>query len=164
MTVVSTDKDLDARTLTFVSEFDAGVERVWQVWEDARQTERWWGPPMWPATFEQHDFTVGGGSRYRMNGPGEQEVRGWWRFTAIEAPARLEFDDGFGGDENDPLVAMDPAHIVVTIEPHGAGSRMTLATVYTSAEQLDQILAMGVIEGMSAALGQIDGVLAAAPN
>ncbi len=41
MTVVSTHKDAEALTLTFVAEFDAGVERVWQVWQDPRQLERW---------------------------------------------------------------------------------------------------------------------------
>ena len=60
MTVVSSVKNLEALSLTVVAEFDAGVERVWQIWEDPRQLERWWGPPTWPATFEKHDFVRGG--------------------------------------------------------------------------------------------------------
>ena len=36
MTVLSSHKDPDALTLTIVAEFDASVERVWQVWEDPR--------------------------------------------------------------------------------------------------------------------------------
>src|SRR6266545_4697467 len=69
MAVVSSHKDDQALTLTFVAEFDASVERVWQVWQDPRQLERWWGPPTWPATFEQHDFVVGGRSRRRPPPP-----------------------------------------------------------------------------------------------
>ena len=53
MTVISSQKDLDALTLTIVAEFDADAARIWQVWEDPRQLERWWGPPTWPATFER---------------------------------------------------------------------------------------------------------------
>ncbi|MDH2426903.1 SRPBCC domain-containing protein [Sphaerisporangium sp. TRM90804] len=160
MTVITSDKDSQALTLTFVAEFDASADRVWQVWQDARQVERWWGPPTWPATFEEHDFTVGGRSRYRMNGPDGQETRGWWRITAVEAPHRLEFDDGFDGEAADPLVAMDPAHIAVTIEEIGEGTRMTTVASYPTAQQLDTVVSMGVVEGMREALGQIDGVLA----
>lgn len=76
MTVVSVTKDVDALTLTFVAEFAASVERVWQVWEDPRKLERWWGPPTWPATFERHDFVVGGRSRYHMTGPEGEKSRG----------------------------------------------------------------------------------------
>lgn len=45
MTVVRTNMDADALTLRFVAEFDAPVERIWQLWEDPRQLERWWGHP-----------------------------------------------------------------------------------------------------------------------
>ncbi len=84
MTVVSSHKDPQALTLTFVAEFDASVERVWQVWQDPRQLERWWGPPGWPATFERHDFVVGGRSRYYLTGPGGEKSRGWWTMTQGE--------------------------------------------------------------------------------
>jgi uncharacterized protein YndB with AHSA1/START domain len=160
MTVVSSHKDDQALTLTFVAEFDASVERVWQVWQDPRQLERWWGPPTWPATFEQHEFVVGGQSRYYMTGPEGQKSRGWWTITAIEAPHRLEFDDGFAGDDGEPLASIEPTHAVVTIEELGAGARMTTVTRFANTEQLERVLAMGAEEGMSLALGQIDGVLA----
>ena len=51
------------------AEFAASPERVWEVWENPRQLERWWGPPTYPATFTRHDFVVGGESRYFMTGP-----------------------------------------------------------------------------------------------
>jgi uncharacterized protein YndB with AHSA1/START domain len=160
MTVISSHKDTEALTLTFVAEFDAGIERVWQVWEDPRQLERWWGPPTWPATFEQHDFVMGGSSRYFMTGPDGDKAHGWWTITAIDAPHRLEFDDGFSDDDGEPLATMEPTHVVVTIEARGDGSRMTIVTTFTNAKQLEQILAMGMEEGMRLALGQIDSLVA----
>ena len=57
MTVTSLDKDLDNLRLTLVADFDAPIERVWQLWADPRQLERWWGPPGYPATVKQHDLT-----------------------------------------------------------------------------------------------------------
>ena len=76
MTVISSHKNAEALSFTVVAEFDAGVERVWQVWEDPRKLERWWGPPTWPATFESHDFVSGGKASYYMTGPdGEKSPR-----------------------------------------------------------------------------------------
>lgn len=160
MGVVSVDKDEAALTLTFVAEFAADVERVWQVWEDPRKLERWWGPPQWPATFEVHEFVVGGRVRYYMTGPDGSKSRGWWRFTAIEKPQRIEFEDGFADDDGQPvdLAAATPA--VVTFEAIPDGTRMTLLTTFVSAEQLEQMLAMGMEEGMRAAMGQVDGIVA----
>lgn len=160
MTVTSAHKDADALTMTFVAEFDATVERVWQVWEDPRQLERWWGPPTWPATFEQHEFAVGGRSAYHMTGPDGEKVRGWWQVTAIDAPHRLEFDDGFADDDGDPVTTMEPVHGVVTFEAAGNRTRMVTVTTFVNAEQLEKMVAMGMEEGMRLAMGQIDELLA----
>ena len=164
MTVVRSDKDVEALTLTFVAEFDAGVERVWQLWQDPRQLERWWGPPTWPATFEQHDFVVGGRCRYHMTGPDGQKSRGWWTITAIDAPHRLEFDDSFAGEDGEPVTSPKPTHTAVTIEALGAGTRLTTVTAFASTEDLEQILEMGAEEGTRLAMGQIDAVLADVPD
>ena len=51
MTVTAVRKDPDTLTMTLDAEFEAPPERVWQLWADPRQLERWWGPPTYPATF-----------------------------------------------------------------------------------------------------------------
>ncbi|MET1021710.1 MAG: SRPBCC domain-containing protein [Arthrobacter sp.] len=160
MTVISSQKNAEALSFTVVAEFDAGVERVWQLWEDPRQLERWWGPPTWPATFDSHDFVPGGKAGYYMTGPEGEKSRGWWRFTAIEAPRRLEFDDGFADENGDPLPEMGTSHAVMQLEAVGNRTRMTMVSSFDSAEALEKVLAMGMEEGMKEALGQIDALLA----
>ena len=71
MTVIRTTKDPATLTLTVVADFDASPDRVWEVWEDPRKLERWWGPPTYPSTFTRHDFVLGGESRYFMTGQAE---------------------------------------------------------------------------------------------
>ncbi|EMY35883.1 activator of Hsp90 ATPase 1 family protein [Arthrobacter crystallopoietes BAB-32] len=163
MTVIESRKDTQALNLTIVAEFDASVERVWQIWEDPRQLERWWGPPTYPATFETHEFKPGGKASYYMTTPEGDKPRGWWRFTAIEAPHRLEFDDGFADDNGDPVAEMGSAHAVVTLEDVGGRTRMTTVSNFESLEQLQKMLEMGMEEGMKEAMGQIDGILASQP-
>ncbi|HEX9225429.1 MAG TPA: SRPBCC domain-containing protein [Arthrobacter sp.] len=160
MTVISSQKNAETLSFTVVAEFDAGVERVWQVWEDPRQLERWWGPPTWPATFDGHDFVSGGKASYYMTGPEGEKNRGWWQFTAIEAPRRLEFDDGFADDNGDPISAMGTSHAVVRLEAVGSRTRMTIVSTFDSADTLEKVLAMGMEEGMKQALDQIDAILA----
>ena len=160
MPVLSSHTDPDALTLTIIAEFDASIERVWQLWEDPRQLERWWGPPTWPATFEKHDFTVGGQSHYYMTGPDGEKARGWWFITAIVAPRRFEYDDGFSNDDGMPDSSRPTMHGVMTLDDIGGKTRMTTMTEFVSTEQLEQMLAMGLEEGMVDAIGQIDAVLA----
>lgn len=45
--------------------------------------------------------------------------------------------------------------------PHDGGTRMVTVTTFPSLEALEQLLGMGMEEGMRAAMGQIDGILAA---
>src|SRR4029079_11870921 len=64
MTVTAVRKDQQARTMTLDAEFAAPPERVWQLWADPRQLERWWGPPTYPATVDAHDLRSGGRVEY----------------------------------------------------------------------------------------------------
>ena len=66
MPVISVVKDADARTMTITARFDAPIGRVWQVWSDPRQLERWWGPPRYPAKVTEHDLAPGGTVAYAV--------------------------------------------------------------------------------------------------
>src|SRR5262245_411639 len=106
MSVTSVDKDFNSLTLTLVADFDARIERVWQLWADPRRLERWWGPPTYPATVEEHDLTPGGAVAYVMTGPGGERTRGWWRVMAVEPPTSLDFLDGFADKDGKPIADM----------------------------------------------------------
>lgn len=162
MTVISSTKDVDSLTLTIVAELDASPERVWEVWADPRELERWWGPPTFPASFTRHDFVVGGESRYFMTGPSGETPRGWWRMEVIDRPRRLEFANGFAGDDGEPMPGVEPVAALATFAPLGGGTRMTVLTRFVSVEQMETMLHMGMQEGMTLAIGQIDALLSPA--
>ena len=50
----------------------------------------------------------------------------------------------------------------VELEETAAGTRMTVTSHFATAEQMQQLVEMGMVEGMNEAMGQIDEVLAAA--
>ena len=163
MSVTSVVKDPEAKTMTVTAEFDAAVERVWEIWADPRQLERWWGPPTYPATFEEHDLTPGGSVTYFMTGPEGDTPRGWWKVIAVDAPHSLEFEDGFSDDAGNPNPDMPVMTRRVSIEGQADGrARMTIVTTFPSLEAMEQLTAMGMEEGMKAAVSQIDDLLAGA--
>lgn len=159
MSVVSSTQDTEALTLTIVTELAAPPERVWQLWSDPRQLERWWGPPTWPATFEQHDLVVGGTARYFMTGPQGEKAGGWWRFSQVEEPRVLEFEDGFADASGEPDPDMPVTVARVDLDESPTGTRMTIISRFATAEQMEQVVAMGAVEGMTQAMNQIDGLL-----
>jgi uncharacterized protein YndB with AHSA1/START domain len=161
MTVTSVRKDPEALTMTITAELDATVERAWQLWADPRQLERWWGPPTWPATFVDHDLTPGGRVTYFMTGPDGDTAHGWWQMLAVDPPKRLELQDGFAHESGAPNDTMPTMTMVVTLtERDGGGTVMAIETKFPSLQAMEELVSMGMEEGMAAAMGQIAGILA----
>jgi len=159
MPVTAITSDPETLTVDIAAEFDAPLERVWSVFTDPRQLERFWGPPGWPSTFTAFDFTVGGLAQYVMTGPHGETSRGRWEFLRIDAPDSFEVLDGFV-DENGELTGDMPAmRMVFSFSADGARTRFSGVTYFASAESLEQSVAMGMLEGTRTAMAQIDAVL-----
>jgi uncharacterized protein YndB with AHSA1/START domain len=162
MTVTAVRKDQQTLTMTVDAEFDATPERVWQLWADPRQLERWWGPPTYPATFDSHDLRPGGRVEYHMTGPTGDQPRGFWEVIEVDPPRSLSFRDGFANDDGSPNTDLPETIGRVTLTPIGAGrTRMSIKSEFPSAEAMEQILGFGMEEGLTQAIGQIDAILAA---
>lgn len=160
MPITSVTSDTKALTLTVVGDYPVPVERLWEAWSDPRQLERFWGPETWPATFTRHDMKGGGRSEYHMTGPDGTVSRGWWRFLGVEPGRKLELEDGFTGDDGRPNENMPTMRMVFTFEPTPKGSRFTGVTTFPSVEAMEEMVKMGMVDGMRSALGQMDAVLA----
>jgi uncharacterized protein YndB with AHSA1/START domain len=161
MTVTAVDKDLEQLTMCVTTELDVPVTRAWQLWADPRQLERWWGPPTYPATFVDHDLTPGGRCTYFMTGPEGDQPRGWWRILTVDAPNRLELEDGFADEHGDPNDELPVSTMRLDLtERAGGGTTMTIVTRFPSVDDMQRILDMGMEEGITAAINQMEGILA----
>lgn len=161
MTVTAVHKDPATLTMTLTAEFDASPERVWDLWADPRQLERWWGPPVYPATFTTLDFRPGGHAEYHMTGPSGDQPRGYWEIVEVDPPRLLVFIDGFAhadGSRDDSFPRFDGR---VTIEAIDVGrTRMLIENRFPNAEGMERLMGMGMEEGLTEAVGQIDAILA----
>jgi uncharacterized protein YndB with AHSA1/START domain len=161
MTVTAVRKDPATLTMTVDTEFEATPYRVWQLWADPRQLERWWGPPTYPATVTAHDLRTGGRVEYHMTGPEGDQPRGYWEIVEAAAPNRLLFRDGFANADGTPNSDMPMNNVGVTITAiDGGRTRMSIESVFPDAAAMEQMLAMGMEQGLVQALGQIDAILA----
>lgn len=161
MSVTSVDKDLERATLTVIAQFDASMERVWQLWSDPRKLERWWGPPTHPATVQTHDLTPGGTVTYYMTGPDGTISRGWWRITAVDPPKHLEFVDGFADRHGTPVAGAPTTNVQVRLAERAGGTRMEVRSTYASREHMEQIVRVGAVEIFVQSIDQMDALLAA---
>lgn len=160
MTVVSVEKDYEDLSLVLVAEFDAPIERVWQLWSDPRQLERWWGPPSHPAVVDRHELVVGGEVTYLMTGPDGETCPGWWLVTAVDPPRSLGFTDGYGRRGADSQLPV--TEVRARLAERDGGTRMELRFRFASRERMDQLEQLGAFAVFPQSVAQMDAVLAAA--
>lgn len=160
MTVTSVEQDTENLTLRLTADFDAPVERVWELWADPRQLERWWGPPTYPATMQEHSLVPGGEVKYFMTGPEGEKFHGWWRVVAVEPQRSLELEDGFADADGNPNPEMPVTRSRVRLSERDGGTRMVMEATFETLEEMEKLAEMGMVEGIKEAVGQMDALLA----
>jgi uncharacterized protein YndB with AHSA1/START domain len=161
MSVVNVDKDYGDLSVTVIAEFEAPLEKVWELFTDPRLLERWWGPPTHPATFTDHDLSPGGRVFYYMTSPEGEKFHGLWEVETVEAPVGFTAMDYFADGEGNPVKDLPSSQMAIRLEQEAGTTRMILKTTYESSEELDKVVEMGALEGIRQAVGQIDAILAA---
>jgi uncharacterized protein YndB with AHSA1/START domain len=151
--------------MTITAALEAGVDRAWQLWADPRQFERWWGPPGYPTTVIDHDLRAGGRITFFMSGPEGDRHDSTWEVVAADPPRRLELRDADVDADGRPNDGNAMTVMVITFDEQAdGGTAMAIRTHFDSVHGMEQVLAMGVEEGMLLVLAQIDAVLAGTPR
>jgi uncharacterized protein YndB with AHSA1/START domain len=162
MPLTNVSNDAATQTVTLTAEFDAPVERAWQLYADPRQLEQWWNPPGYPLTITDHDLSIGGFVRAQVTTPDGQKVHAYWRISAVDAPRGMEWEDGFLDDQGEPNPAIfPPTTMRLTLaERAGGGTLMTIVVGFLSDEAMQAYLDMDIEEQMRVTFGQADALLA----
>lgn len=96
-----------------------------------------------------------------MTGPEGQKNHGWWQIEEVEPPHRLRFEDGFADDDGKPNEELPTTVATVTITKADGSTRMSIESRFAGREQMEQVVEMGMEQGIREAVGQIDAILAA---
>lgn len=165
---VKVHKDLENNTLSIECTFEAPKEKLWKAYTEKEWFEKWWGPEGWETTTKEFDFRLGGRVHYGMKcvdeNQGEWFGQESWGMTVIEEidelnkyRARDHFSDADGSlNEELPTMVLE----VEFIEENGKTTVIN-RTITETAEQLEQLIKMGMVDGFSSQLNKLEALIAA---
>ena len=107
MSVTDVRKDPETLTMTLTARFAAGVEQVWQLWQDPRKLERWWGPPTYPATMVEHVRARLARQICAQN----TSHNGYLPLIALSARWEMAFAESIVGTGEERSLAMQPSKL-----------------------------------------------------
>jgi uncharacterized protein YndB with AHSA1/START domain len=163
MSVATVETELDDLTLTVVADFDAPVEKVWELWADAGKLGRWWGPPDYATTFEPYELSAGSEMAHCMTGPDGDKHEGVWRIESVDPPRSLELSDADVDDEGKPNDGLALTGITMELAEHDSGTRMTVRSTFFSREGMEG-MAEGFAEGLRLSLSRMEALLSEDSN
>jgi uncharacterized protein YndB with AHSA1/START domain len=144
------------RELILTRRFDAPRDLVFTAFSSCEHLRNWWGPRAWPVTECTMDFRVGGVWHYCMQGPNEGD-RSWGRadYEEIVAPERIAYIDAFCDAEGVINEQMPRAKVTYNFAEVEGGTKLTASSVYPSAKDLQTVLEMGMVEGITETLDRL---------
>src|SRR3970282_872322 len=146
------------RELVIQRVFDAPRELVFRAYTDPEALVRWWGPREWTTEVRSMDVRPGGRWHYVMRGPGGEEAWGIATYREVVPPERLVYTDAFSDAEGSTVPP--EMEITVIFEDQGGKTLLSSTTLFASTEERQQVIEMGVVEGMGQTLDRLDEYLA----
>jgi uncharacterized protein YndB with AHSA1/START domain len=163
MDKVKVTKDVENKTLTIEQTFDAPKEKLWHAYTDKNEFEKWWGPEGWQTTTKEFDFRPGGQIHYGMKcvdkDQGEWFGKESWGLTHIESVDDLHSftaKDYFADADGTVDPEMPPQKFVVEFIEEDGKTHLINRSIVETAEQLEQLIQMGMVEGFSSQLQKLD--------
>lgn len=154
--------DREKNAIIVEKEFAAPLDIVWSAWTRAQTLEKWWAPKPWKAKTESMDFRENGSWFYIMEGPEGEKHYSKADYKTIVLEQKFVGLDYFCDENGNIKNEFPKSQWSVEFEPQGAHTFVTIETKYESAEDLESILKMGLQEGFTAALLQLDEYLQSA--
>jgi len=151
----------DKSTLTIKREFAARRKLVWDCYTRSELLDRWFAPKPLTTKTKFMDFSVGGHWLYAMVEPNGTEYWGRTDYQTIQPIDNYTALDGFC-DENGTLNAELPrAQWDVTFFDRTAHTLVQTIVRYPSPEALEQVMQMGMKDGLTSTLERLDELLLA---
>ncbi len=145
--------------LTVTRAFDAPLALVWRAWTEADLLDQWWAPKPWKSETSHMDFSVGGYRAYAMVGPEGEKHFARTDYLAIEIHKGFSGEDAFCDNQGQVNPEFPVATFKNQFETDSETTRVIVVTEYASEEHLQQVIQMGMKEGLAMAFENLDNVL-----
>jgi PhnB protein len=154
-----TDFKANGSVLTVTRAFDAPLSLVWSAWTEAELLDQWWAPAPWKSETSYMNFQEGDYRLYAMVSPDGEKHWGRTDYRSITTHEDFTGQDAFCNEDGQVNAAFPVATFSNHFSEGDGKTRVMMVTTYPSEEQLSQILAMGMKEGLSAAFDNLDHLL-----
>lgn len=148
------------RELIFTRVFDAPRNLVFEAFSDCRHLSNWWGPREWPISKCDMDFREGGSWTYCMKGPDDQLACGKAVYQRIRRPEFIEYEDYFLDESGAVNSELPNGLMTFNFADQDGKTKVTGRGQYREPADLQTVLEMGVIEGMTETLDRLEEHLA----
>jgi len=154
-------EDRKNNTITVEREFAAPLDLVWAAWTEADILDRWWAPEPYRTITRSMDFREGGRWHYYMQGP-EGDVH-WCLldYDTIRPKHYYAGSDAFCDEHGVMNTSKPKVRWENTFNPNGDTTTVTILMKFESLENLETIIQMGMKEGFTAGMENLDRYIAA---
>jgi len=148
-------------TITVKREFAAELPLVWDAYTKSELLDQWWAPKPWKSRTKTMDFREGGHWHYAMVGPEGEEHWALANYKTIDPKKRFTALDGFADAEGVVKTQMPQSKWEVSFTPKDDVTLVENLITFDDLAQLETTIQMGFKEGLTAAMENLDQLLAA---
>ena len=140
--------------------FDAPKGLVFSMFTDPDHLVRWWGPFDWETTVYKMDVKPGGIWHYCMRSPDGQEAWGKSVYQEVDPPNKLVYTDAFADEQGNEVDGLPKMLITMFFSSEGSVCTIVSSTKFDSKEELQKVMDMQAVEGMSQTYDRLEEYLA----
>jgi uncharacterized protein YndB with AHSA1/START domain len=161
MTTAAETASSNEREIVITREFAAPRQLVWDVWNEPKHIEKWFGPRTYSVRVTSQDFTEGGAWHYVMLGPAGEEFPFSGVFQEIVPIEKVVSTDEFDESLHETMPDLPKGLVVTTLfDEQGPKTLVTIRTIHGTVEDRKKHEAMGVVAGWESSFEKMDEYLA----
>ena len=149
--------DKQAKTVSIVKEFAAGLDLVWDAYTRAELLDQWWAPKPWISRTKVLDFRVGGRRFYAMVSPDGDERWAIQKYTSITPKTNFKLFNAFADEYENP--ELPGSEWDLNFSEQDGTTKVSVSIYNESLERLERMIEMGFKEGTMMQLENLEELL-----
>jgi uncharacterized protein YndB with AHSA1/START domain len=151
--------DKEKNTLTIRREFAADRKLVWDAYTKSEILNQWFAPKPFTTKTKSMSFREGGYWLYAMIDPAGPEYWGRMDYEKIRPIDQYSGLDAFSDENGNINTELPRAHWLVSFSDLGENTLVETVVTYNSLNDLEQVINMGMKDGLTSTMEKLDELL-----
>lgn len=158
--------NVEGRDLVMERIFEAPRDLAFKVFSEPEHLANWWGPGGWQTEIHKFEFKPNGVWHYCMKCTDENQGEFYGQKSCGKAvyhemiePEKIVYTDTFVDEEGNAILGTPEIHVTIKFEEHNGKTKLITRSQFSSAEILQQIMDMGVVQGCASQYECLDDYL-----